>query len=247
MFHVLETVDPLDREAMWALGNLITKRKPIAVFSDTWGAHMGGGGGDVNAPKDTGQAVAAWRKLIDTHRFSAWLIHHQGHKESERALGSGALKNAAENEISIVQDKAGIVTVTNLKRRDKGGFDEMQFIKEVIDLGIDANGDKDEALVFVLATTPHPESDPESTTDTSQKALLALSSTIIANGTISGEEKGLTYSAWRDATPLLGAAFSRTRDALVAAGLVKKHGTGRGATYMPATPATDETVWKGPE
>lgn len=241
MFHVLETVDPLDREAMWALGNLITKRQPIAVFSDTWGAHMGGGGGDVNAPKDTGQAVAAWRKLMDTHRFSAWLLHHQGHKENGRALGSGALKAAAENEISMVQDLAGIITVTNLKRRDKGGFDAMRFILEVRNLGIDANGDKDEACVPVLATEPAPEADPESTTETSQKALTLLSLATDEN------HEGLTFSAWRARGTSTGGTFQRTVEALLTTGLVLKHGTGRGAKYVPCTPMTDANAWKGPE
>ena len=248
MFHVLEIVDPLDKEAMWALGNLIAEIKPIAVFSDTWAAHMGGGGGDVNAPKDTGQAATAWRKLINVYHFSAWMLHHQGHKESARALGSGALKNAAENEMSIDQDKAGILTVANLKRRDKGGADSEQFILEVIDLGIDANGDKDEACVPVLATEPHPASDPESTTDQSQKTLRELELTIQANATMSGKEPvGLTFTAWSRCVSQSRGTFDRTVQALLAAGQVKKQGVGRGAKYVPAVPATDETIWKGPE
>ena len=109
------------------------------VVIDTLARVMGGA--DENAAAD----IAALMRSADLIRSRTgahvMLVHHTGKDQARGARGHSSLRAAADTEIELKADEAGIKVARATKQRDLPGGAEAPFRLELVELGHDSDGD----------------------------------------------------------------------------------------------------------
>src|SRR5947207_2877340 len=96
LVFITEPVNVLDDDAINKLIEFIKKlpTPPILVVFDTLAQSMVGG--DENSAKDMGRAADAIRRVMQTFRCGALVLHHGTKGDPRNERGSGALRGAAD-------------------------------------------------------------------------------------------------------------------------------------------------------
>lgn len=136
------------------------------------------------------------------------------------------MKAAAETEITVSQGPDGIVTVTNLKQRDGGLFENLHLRLQLVPLGDDRN-----SCVLVPADEFGARR-PDRLSPRAQKLLAVLRENEESQSKESGPAScGLTFSRWMALSGQSEATFDRGRSELLDGAYVEKSGIGKGALY----------------
>ncbi|WP_112874940.1 AAA family ATPase [Paracoccus endophyticus] len=119
------------------------------IIIDTLARTMGAG--DENAQKDMGIYIASADALREETGAHVMIIHHSGKDVSKGALGSSALRGAADTEIELAPDDdvQGLVIIKNTKQRDMAAGRELGFMLHDVDLGRDDDGDPVKSAVVL--------------------------------------------------------------------------------------------------
>lgn len=115
-------------------------------------------GANENAGEDMGLALANARALAAATGAVVVLIHHAGKDASKGARGWSGIKAAADAEIEIVRNEDSPVREIRISKM-KDGEDGLRwaFKLEVLDVGIDNDGDPITSCVAIEAEMPAPE------------------------------------------------------------------------------------------
>lgn len=82
-----------------------------------------------------------WR-FRDLWGCAVMLVHHTGHQATERPRGSSAIRANVDYLLGVFRDeKEMLATLTCAKQKDGELFDDAVFALEVVELGLDADGD----------------------------------------------------------------------------------------------------------
>lgn len=110
-------------------------------------------GANENAGEDMGRAVATCRAIHEATGALVILVHHSGKDASKGARGWSGLRAAADAEIEVVRGDTGRVMRL---RKQKDGEDgkEFGFQLEVVQLGVDGDGDPITSCVVVDGEPP---------------------------------------------------------------------------------------------
>lgn len=116
-------------------------------------------GANENAGEDMGLVVGNTRALGAATGATMGLVHHSGKDAHRGARGWSGLKAAADAEIEVVRHENGQreIRITKMKDGDDGlswGFD-----LEVVEVGIDDDGEAITSCVAIEAELPKPEVD----------------------------------------------------------------------------------------
>ena len=112
-------------------------------------------GSNENSGEDMGRALGHCKMLRAATGAMILLIHHSGKDASKGARGHSSLEAAADAEIEIVRDSHSPQRVATLtKLRDGGDNLEMGFKLDVVNLGVDADGDPITSCVVVPTDAP---------------------------------------------------------------------------------------------
>ena len=101
-------------------------------------------GGEENSANE----MAAYLREIGWRFRDLWgcavmLVHHTGHQATERPRGSSAIRANVDYLLGVFRDeKEMLATLTCAKQKDGELFDDAVFALEVVELGLDADGDK---------------------------------------------------------------------------------------------------------
>jgi len=109
--------------------------KTALIVIDTLARAMGGG--DENASTDMGKFVANCDRIRAATGAALNIVHHTGKDKARGARGSSALRAATDTEIEI---DAG--TMTMMKQRDAGKFQNLRFTLDVVEVGRRREDDK---------------------------------------------------------------------------------------------------------
>lgn len=207
------------------------------VLMDTFSLMLGGGDESSNA--DVSLALNNLRKAVSGR--SVLLIHHTGHGDKSRERGAYQIRGNADVRILVQRDEGGtgkVVTVSNLKNKDDRLFDPINLSYEVIELGVDSDGDLITSLI-IKETDLKPKVilKPDGNTSAALEILKELSS-----------QKTPQLNEWRkecvDRGVITGKtdvaqkkSMQRICDSLTEAGLIES-GMTRG-TYIPTLNETD--------
>lgn len=128
------------------------------VFVDTLSRALAGG--DENGPEDMGALVAGADAVRLSTGATVVLVHHMGKDETRGARGHSSLKAALDTEIEVsVRDKVHVATVT--KQRDLPSGEQFPFTLQVVELGVDQDGDPvTSCVVEHLADVPRARKQP---------------------------------------------------------------------------------------
>lgn len=110
-----------------------------AVVIDTLSRAMTGG--DENSSEDMGALVAGADAVRLTTGAAVALVHHLGKDETRGARGWSGLKAALDSEI-WVEKRNGMHVATATKERDLPEGEAFGFKLRVVELGLDADGDR---------------------------------------------------------------------------------------------------------
>lgn len=103
--------------------------------------------------ENSAQEMAAYLRELGTRFRDLWrcavlLIHHSGHNATERPRGSSAIRANLDYMLAVFRDeKELLATVACAKQKDGDTFPDASFQMRVIDLGVDAEGDRITSLV----------------------------------------------------------------------------------------------------
>jgi KaiC/GvpD/RAD55 family RecA-like ATPase len=126
------------------VGNLIEELRDISkevgmstalVVFDTLSRSMPGG--DENKAEDMTRAIRAADEIRDELGAGTVVVHHTGNDVTDRPRGSSTLQAAADCVISVVGKVA-----TVMKVRDGTSEDVFPFDLEVVEIGVDSDGEK---------------------------------------------------------------------------------------------------------
>ena len=160
-----------------------------------------------------GELVQTADKLKHDYQCAVMLVHHTGHNNQDRALGSTAFKGALDMEILVKSLGENDIIVSCEKQKDGPQFDTMQFLKVSVDPSI--------ALQQVVISAPK-------TKLTSNQRIAMNTFYEATKGNVASA--GLTLDEWRpffnerhtgDNQASKNTAFSRARKELVDKGLLK--------------------------
>jgi len=212
----------------------VRRFRPRLIVVDTWSACVAAGGGDENTAKDSGRAAGLLQGLARQFGATVLVLHHEGHGEKGRMRGSSGLPATADTIVALKRHRSGVLTLRNTKQRDIGRFPDLHFRLERVE----------GSCILEPTDAPPPDAPP-----LSEKATAALQ-------VLPAVGDGLTYTIWRKASGQPDRTFRRSRDELMAAGVVKRAGEGKGAKYRqvidtgqtgglpapPVMPATEPTT-----
>lgn len=121
------------------------------VIVDTFAQTMPGG--NENAGEDMGKALNHCKGIHRATGALVILVHHSGKDASRGARGWSGLRAAADAELEVAKTPAGRVLRT-AKQKDGDDTPEWGFGLEVVELGIDEDGDPITSCVVVDAEVP---------------------------------------------------------------------------------------------
>jgi hypothetical protein len=106
-----------------------------------------------NGDENSAPEVAKYLRELGLWFRSAWqasviVVHHTGHKETERARGSSAIRSNVDFMFSVCRDeKEMLATFECVKQKDGEAGGPQSFSLQVIDLAVDEDGDPITSLV----------------------------------------------------------------------------------------------------
>lgn len=118
-------------------------------------------GANENSGEDMGLALANARALRNATGATVLLVHHAGKDSSKGARGWSGIKAAADAELQIVRHENGDRELRISKMKDGDDGLSWGFKLDVIDLGIDADGDPVTSCVIREAGLPQPKTEDE--------------------------------------------------------------------------------------
>jgi len=216
-----------------AIGEQMPDSPPVLVVVDTLNRTFTG---SESSDEDMTAYVQAADRIKDAFGCAVLIVHHCGH-ESTRPRGHTALTGAADAQISVKRDSAGKIVTTVEYAKDFAEGAETVSTLEVVEVGIDDDGDSITSCVVV------PSDEPVSRSTKSQRlpagseiALKALREAIAEGGEtppssnhVPANVRGVKADLWRrfayardtDASPeSKRQAFHRASKHLQANGLV---------------------------
>lgn len=110
-------------------------------------------GANENSSEDMGRALANIRTITEVTGATALIVHHAGKDAARGARGWSGIKAAADAELEVSRtDARGLLKITKMK----DGDDNLAwgFRLNIIDLGIDADGDPETSCVVEYMPAP---------------------------------------------------------------------------------------------
>lgn len=163
---------------------LIQKIKEIGdvelVVIDTLARAMGSG--NENSPDDMGSFIQLCDLIREKTKAHIMVIHHSGKDQTKGARGHSSLKAAIDTEIQVSQED-GIISAKVVKQRDGKTGDQFCFRLEVIDVGIDEDGDSLTSCVL-LPTEAQQKKKKKSISPQARRALDILRNCLIDKGEV---------------------------------------------------------------
>lgn len=172
---------------------------PLAVVVfDTLSRSMAGG--DENSSIDMTALVGVADRIRAELGAGSWFVHHAGKDSSRGIRGHSALFGAADVVISVADHVATVE-----KSRDNVAGQTFPFRLEVVDFGVDSDGDPVSTCVAMPSDVEHaPKRKPRQLTGVAQVALTALREAVSdcgevlpATSTIPAGVRASTIDAWR--------------------------------------------------
>lgn len=157
--------------------------EPGEIVVDTLAAAFGGG--NENQPDDMGRFRSNIQRLREATGAHVLVVHHTGKDTAKGARGHSSLRAATDTEIEIVADSEGNRTATVTKQRDGATGDEFHFRLEVIDTGLDEDGDHITSCIIVPTDSGPGRNRRKKSVNISPKqrrALTALQECIVEQG-----------------------------------------------------------------
>jgi hypothetical protein len=97
-------------------------------------------GGDENDPQDMGRYIANLGAIQAATGAHVCVVHHSGKNPASGARGHSSLLAAVDTAIEVVRE-SGCRTATIVKQKDGRDGDVLSFDLDVVDLGVDDDGD----------------------------------------------------------------------------------------------------------
>src|SRR3984893_11771092 len=175
--------------------------KPIAIALDTLNRSMPG---SESSDEDMTAYVKAGDTLRTAFDCAVVIVHHCGH-EGTRPRGHSSLMGALDAQIAVKRDAADNIIATVELMKDGPQGDEFASRLEVVEIVIDADGDKITSCVIVPVEGLAPQKEkPKKLPAAAAKALKALHEIIDDAGIISPHDsyippttKAVTVEQWR--------------------------------------------------
>jgi len=121
------------------------------IFVDTLSRSMAGG--NENSPEDMTKFIGNCDKLREITSAHLDVVHHSGKDKAAGARGHSSLRAATDTEIELDYDEnTGLRTAKATKQRDMETGVVFQFKLNVIELGVDEDGDSVTTCTVVQAT-----------------------------------------------------------------------------------------------
>ena len=147
---VLAAPNFLDHEDIGEVIGEIRKFGDVsAVIIDTFAQVTPGA--NENTSEDMGRALANLKLLNRALGATAVIVHHAGKDVSRGSRGWSGIKAAADVQLEVVRQQEGPRCVKVEKMKDGKDGGEFWFELEVVDLGIDADGDPLSSCVVIEA------------------------------------------------------------------------------------------------
>lgn len=125
--------------------------RPSLVIVDTLAQTLAGA--NENASDDMGKALAHCKGMHKALGAMIMLVHHSGKDSSKGARGWSGLRAAADVELEVSRSPFGRALRTT-KQKDGADFSEWGFDLEVVNIGVDPDGDTLTSCVVVEADVP---------------------------------------------------------------------------------------------
>jgi hypothetical protein len=146
-------LDVKDAAALY--GAIVKWGKPDVIVIDTLSATTPGG--NENSGEDIGLVISHCKFLHKKTGALVILIHHSGKDATKGARGWSGLRAAADAEIEVTRN-GDFRTATVTKLKDLGDFEQFSFKLNVVQLGVDADGESvSSCVVEHLDTAPRTE------------------------------------------------------------------------------------------
>ena len=181
------------------------------IIFDTYPKAIAAGGGDEDKARDQGVAFANLQRVKDMRSVHIALVGHCGKDKTRGARGSNAWLGDADVMIEI--DGTNIRTATVTKANDMPEGHLGSFRPEVVDLGLDEDGDAITVFIAVpVNAAPVPNKRPERPLTPAAKialqalteALQEVGETPPASNHIPAGVKTVTIERWREYAYCLG-------------------------------------------
>ena len=130
-----------------AITTTLGKPPPVAVVLDTLNRSMSG---SESSDEDMGDYIKAADRVREAFGCAVLVVHHCGH-EATRPRGHTSLAGAADAQIAVKRDSNGTVTATVEWMKDGPEGDEVFSRLEVVEVGIDDDGEPIKSCVVVPA------------------------------------------------------------------------------------------------
>lgn len=110
--------------------------------------------------ENSANEMAAYLRELGARFRELWqctvlLVHHTGHQATERPRGSSAIRSNVDFLLGVFRDeKEMLATVTSVKQKDGELMSDATFALTVVELGLDADGDKITSLVARHLSSP---------------------------------------------------------------------------------------------
>lgn len=193
--------------------SLIVEYQFDLVILDTLARAMVGG--DEDKARDVNRLI--W--VFDRWRAAGAAVlglHHTGHRIKHRERGSSAIRAAAD-DLFLLKSDGRRIEMRPEKRRD-GPLDEPIALEITPVAGTDG-------VVLTPSRGPTPLSGPLTKNEAHVLSVLE-----------EGDDVGLTYNAWWEASELAKSSFDNSRKTLILKGLTEKTAHGRGTRYTRCRP-----------
>lgn len=118
-------------------------------------------GANENSGEDMGLALANARALRNATGAVVLLVHHAGKDSSKGARGWSGIKAAADAELQVIKHEDGSRELRVSKMKDGDDGLSWGFNLDVVDLGIDSDGDPLTSCVISEAPVPTKAQEPE--------------------------------------------------------------------------------------
>jgi hypothetical protein len=154
---------------------------PAAIAIDTLNRSLAGSESD---DRDMAAYVKAADAIRDAFNCAVVIVHHCGH-EGTRPRGHSSLMGAIDAQIAVKRDAADDIIATVELMKDGPQGEEFASRLEVVEIGIDDDGDKITSCVIVPVEGLEPQKEkPKKLPAAAAKALKALHEIIDDAGTI---------------------------------------------------------------
>lgn len=110
-------------------------------------------GANENSSEDMGSALSNIRTITEVTGATALIVHHAGKDPTRGARGWSGIKAAADAELEVSRtDARGLLKITKMKDGDDGLA--WGFCLNIIDLGVDVDGDRETSCVVEYMPAP---------------------------------------------------------------------------------------------